>query len=120
MTPQIDVRLFVFYLSNGLARVCEIELSYIGKNKGNLDLVCENNCALIVLRVSMFCASSWPVVCDCGLLAILICFLILSSQAIDKVSDSICSLTITFSVCFLNVKKKTEINKGLAKEICLL
>ena len=35
------VRLFVFYLSLGLVRVCEIELSHMGKNSGNLDLVCE-------------------------------------------------------------------------------
>ena len=37
-----DVQLFVFYLSNGLVRVCEIELYHMGKNKGNPDLVCEN------------------------------------------------------------------------------
>ena len=35
------VRLFVFYLSLGLVRVCEIELSHMGKNSGNSDLVCE-------------------------------------------------------------------------------
>ena len=36
-----SVRLFVFYLSHGLVWVCEIELSYMGKNKGNPDLVTE-------------------------------------------------------------------------------
>ena len=39
-----DVRLLVFYLSLGLVRVCEIELSHMGKNKGNPDLVCEKIC----------------------------------------------------------------------------
>ena len=34
-----SVQLFVFYLSLGLVRVCEI----IGKNNDNSDLVCENN-----------------------------------------------------------------------------
>ena len=29
------------YLSHGLVRVCEIELSHMGKNNGNPDLVCE-------------------------------------------------------------------------------
>ena len=37
-----DVRLFVFYLSLGLVRVCEIGLYHMGKNNGNPDLVCEN------------------------------------------------------------------------------
>ena len=37
-----DMQLFIFYLSLGLVRVCEIELSHMGKNKGNLDPVCEN------------------------------------------------------------------------------
>ena len=36
-----SVRLFVFYLSLGLVWVCEIEISHMGKNNGNLDLVCE-------------------------------------------------------------------------------
>ena len=36
------MRLFGFYLSHGLLRVCEIKLSDICKNKGNPDLVCEN------------------------------------------------------------------------------
>ena len=31
-----------FYLSLGLVQVCEIEISQIGKNNGNPDLVCEN------------------------------------------------------------------------------
>ena len=33
--------LFVFYLFHGLVQVCEIELSYMGENNGNPDLVCE-------------------------------------------------------------------------------
>ena len=36
-----SVRLFVFYLSLGQLRVCEIEISHMGKNNGNPDLVCE-------------------------------------------------------------------------------
>ena len=35
------MRLFVFYLSLGLVRVCEIEISHMGKNNGNPDLACE-------------------------------------------------------------------------------
>ena len=34
-----EVRLFIFYLSLGLVRVCEIELSHMG----NPDLVCEKS-----------------------------------------------------------------------------
>ena len=34
-TSEIDVWLFVFYLSHGLVQVCEIELSHMGKNNGN-------------------------------------------------------------------------------------
>ena len=30
-----------FYISLGLVRGCEIEISHMGKNNGNLDLVCE-------------------------------------------------------------------------------
>ena len=45
MTSQIDVWLFVFYLCHGLEWVCEIELSHMGKNNGNPDLVCEKNSA---------------------------------------------------------------------------
>ena len=37
------MRLFVFHLSHGLVRVCEVELSHISKNNGNPDLVCEKN-----------------------------------------------------------------------------
>ena len=36
-----SVRLFVFYLYHGMVRVCEIELSHMGKHNGNYDLVCE-------------------------------------------------------------------------------
>ena len=36
-----DVHLFNFYLSHGLIRVCEIELSRMGQNNGNPDLVCK-------------------------------------------------------------------------------
>ena len=32
----------LFYLSLGPVRVCEIEISHMGKNNGNPDLVCEN------------------------------------------------------------------------------
>ena len=39
--PEAKVRLFIFYLSHGLVWVCEIELSHIGKNNGNPNLVCE-------------------------------------------------------------------------------
>ena len=35
------VRQVIFYLSHGLVWVCEIELSHMGKNNGNPDLVCE-------------------------------------------------------------------------------
>ena len=42
MMSQIDVQLFVFYLSRRLVRVCEIELSHMGKNSGYPDLVCKN------------------------------------------------------------------------------
>ena len=38
---HIDMLLFDFYLSHGLVQVCEIELSQMGKNNGNPDLVCE-------------------------------------------------------------------------------
>ena len=34
--------MFVFYLSHGLVRVCEIELSHMGKNNGDPNLVCKN------------------------------------------------------------------------------
>ena len=37
------VRLFVFYCSVSLVWVYEIELSHMGKNSGNPNLVCENN-----------------------------------------------------------------------------
>ena len=35
-----DVHLFFYYLSHGLVQVCEVELSHMGKNNGNPDLVC--------------------------------------------------------------------------------
>ena len=38
----VDLWLFVFYVSHGLVRVCEIEISHMGKNSGNTDLVCKN------------------------------------------------------------------------------
>ena len=37
-----SVLLFVFYLSHGPVWVCEIELSHMGKNNGNPNLVYEN------------------------------------------------------------------------------
>ena len=36
-----QVQLFVFYFSHRLIRVYEIQLSHMGKNNGNSDLVCE-------------------------------------------------------------------------------
>ena len=36
---------FFFYLSLGLVWVCEIEISHMGKNNGNPDLVCETHCS---------------------------------------------------------------------------
>ena len=42
-----SVRLFVFYLSLGLAQVCEIEISHMGENNRNHDLLYENNTYLI-------------------------------------------------------------------------
>ena len=44
MTSRIDVRPAYgcsFLLSLGLVRVCEIEISYMGKNNGNPNLVCK-------------------------------------------------------------------------------
>ena len=35
-----------FYLTQGLVRLCEIEISHIGKNNKNPNLVWENICAL--------------------------------------------------------------------------
>ena len=62
MTPRINVRLFDFYLSRVLERVYEIELSHVGKNNGNRDLVCEKTLylcyVLTALCVSVFCVSS--------------------------------------------------------------
>ena len=56
-----DVRLFVFYLSLGLVRVCEKELSHMGKNSGNLDLVCENNCLISFTQV-FSCRYCWVLI----------------------------------------------------------
>ena len=42
--------LFVFYLSHRLVWVCEIELSYMGKNNGNCDLVVRNYAAQTVCK----------------------------------------------------------------------
>ena len=36
-----SMQLFILYLPLGLVRVCKIEISHVGKNKGNSDLVCE-------------------------------------------------------------------------------
>ena len=36
------------YLSHGLAWVCEIEFSHMGKYNGNPDLVCENDLSLLL------------------------------------------------------------------------
>ena len=39
--PVASVQLFVFYLALWLVWVCEIEISHMGKNNGNPDLVHE-------------------------------------------------------------------------------
>ena len=41
-----DVMMFVFPL--GLVRVCEIEISQMGKNNGNPDQLCEKNLHVLV------------------------------------------------------------------------
>ena len=52
--------LFVFfYLSLGLVRVCETEISHMNKNNGNPDLVCEN------FKYSKFCV--WSLLCKAKL-----------------------------------------------------
>ena len=38
---SFDETLFMFYTSHGLVRVSEIELSHIGKNSKDTDLVCK-------------------------------------------------------------------------------
>ena len=38
---EASVQLFILYLSLGLVRLCEMEISHMGKNNGNLHLVCE-------------------------------------------------------------------------------
>ena len=45
------MRLFDFYLSHGLVRVCEIEFSHMGKNSGNSDLVSKNTLSTSVYRI---------------------------------------------------------------------
>ena len=45
---QIDVQLFVFYLSHWLVRVCEIEWSHMGQDNGNPNLVWEKNPSLAI------------------------------------------------------------------------
>ena len=52
-----SVRLFVFYLSYGLVRVCEIELSHMGNNSGNPDLVWENLCSLFLVSIPVLQSS---------------------------------------------------------------
>ena len=51
----VDVRLFVFHLSHGLVRVCEVELSHMGKNNGNPDLVCEKM-RFVQARLKLCCS----------------------------------------------------------------
>ena len=48
-----NVRLFAFYLSLGLVyiRVCEIDLSHMGKNNRNPDLVCKKTCTSTNLNI---------------------------------------------------------------------
>ena len=43
MRPDRGQRVAVFYLSHGLVRVIEKEISHMGKNNGNPDLVREKN-----------------------------------------------------------------------------
>ena len=50
---------FFFNFSLGRVRVCEIELSHMGKNNGNPDLVCEKNCFSIPRGKSMDSRCKW-------------------------------------------------------------
>ena len=60
VTSRIDMRpayggraaVRFFYLSLGLVWVCELEISHMGKNNGNPDLVCENYFSFLV---------KWPI-----------------------------------------------------------
>ena len=45
MTSRIDAAVRFFYLSHRLVLVYEIELSHMGKNNGNPDLMCEKKIA---------------------------------------------------------------------------
>ena len=38
-----SVQLFLFFVSLGLALVCEIEISHMGKNNRNRDLLCKKS-----------------------------------------------------------------------------
>ena len=49
-----SVRLFICYLSLGLVQVCKIEISHMGKNNRNPDLVCEKRMC-IVKRLCIVC-----------------------------------------------------------------
>ena len=55
-----DVQLLVFYLSHGLIQVCEIELSHMGKNNGNPNLVCENNISWVTSYTFTIAVSFCP------------------------------------------------------------
>ena len=58
-----DMLLLIFYLSLGLVRVCEIEISHMGKNNGNPYLVCENTLSAVDLNKKGFsrdtCLFAW-------------------------------------------------------------
>ena len=45
-----DVQLFVCYLSLGLVQVGELELSPMGENNRNTDLLCEKNLSFTTTR----------------------------------------------------------------------
>ena len=100
MTPRINVRLFDFNISHGLVRVCDIELSHMGKNNGNPDLVCEKILYLcyflIALRVSVFCVSSSRCL---GLWYVVVTFLVILSCRLKTVLPfDECVLTCCFTV----------------------
>ena len=49
------VRLIIFYLSHGLVRGCGIELSHIGKDNVNPDLVCKKK----IIFTQIHCTILW-------------------------------------------------------------
>ena len=60
--------LFFFYLSHGLVQVCEIEeLSHMGKNNRNPDLVCEKDLSHMgkTTEFLIWCARKMGILLDC-------------------------------------------------------